>query len=382
MTRQWMFQGLYLLGSGLVAAAGFVLLASGKTFNISQQVTNTFLLIIAFHGFAITTGIFGTDKQVLATSTGRTTKIAFSNGFFVWNAAVFTLSALYLHLYFGLPILISVILAISIPVDSFSIINQSWLSTQRRGQTVLVSNILRYPLFFLAVYIFGLSNKIDLKTICILFAITASIRALYLFTRSSSAIDARELTIGLRTHLGLYQIVNYLLFRGGQLLSGFILLSENPMVLTGALLFWKIIELLDKGFVYLLPVIFGLTEDLASTTRKLVTVFLSIGSSASLFLAAFYFDLVSLGTVALALFCSHAFLVLPTNLAILKNYQDSSFTFVLSCGLMSLAAATALTSVIYAADNAFFAVASWTPVALLVLNILLRRAPFPRNTQK
>lgn len=382
MSRQWILQGLYLLGSGLVAAAGFVLLSSGKTFNISQSDTSAFLLIIAFHGLAITAGVFGTDKQVLATSTGHTTRIRFSTGFLIWNTAVFVLSIFYLNLYFRLPVSISIIAAISIPLDSFSIANQSWLATQLRSRKVLISNILRYPLFFFAVYILGFSSTINLNEICVLFTTTASLRALYLFTSLSPATDARKLTIGFNAQLGLYQIINYLLFRGGQLIAGLILIGENPTVLAGALLYWKIIELLDKGFVYLLPVIFGAVKDAANTTKRLLTIFLSIGSSSSLLLAAFYLDLDSLGSVALALFLTHAFLVLPTNLAILRHYQNFSFSLVLSCGLSSLLATTALTSVIYSVSNAFFAAASWTPLALIALNTLLRRAPSPRNTIK
>lgn len=371
MIGKWIGQALYLLGSGLFAAVGFVLLASEQAFNVEKSETTTFLLIVAFHTFFITISIFGADKQVIASATGRTTCIRLSKGFTLWICAASCFSALCFKLFFDLSLSISGALSAAIFFDSLCIVRQTWLSTQQRAHHVLISNFFRYPLFFLGLYAAGTFSPVHLPALNLLFAGTSAIRFLYLYLTPHRPEESEVIVINPQKEVGIYQIINFLLFRGGQLGAGLTITQEDPIFLASLFFYWKAIDLIDKGFVYVLPATFAVTNSLSTHSRRLSITALSICASLFIVITTNIFDVQPIGLLAFSFALIHAALLLPTNLNVLTHYRSSSYATVFNFGILSLSANAIIMGAVIFLHSFTLALVAWTPACLLTLNILL-----------
>lgn len=371
MIKKLLLQSFYLLGSGFVAAVGFVVFATGHFFNVSQIDNTSFLLIVSLLVFSLTAGVFGSDRQVLALSTGFKTSIRISNRLILWNIFVSFFSFIYLLYSFHLAVYSAFALSLSVALDAFAVIIQSWLSTQMRSGIVFLSNFLRYPLFFLIIYLFGLLFTVSIEFLCLLFSLSSIVRFIFLLQFVRKGYDFHVIHISMNKSIGLYQIINYVVFRGGQLVAGLPFFSLDKASLPGVILCWKVIELIDKSFVYLMPIIFNIYNKFS---KKQFYFFLAILCSGACLVFFLFYFWSSPGTISfslLLLFLFHVFFLLPVNLSVLIKYRNFQYRIVFISGLFSLVFTFLFTGVIYHFFSPEVVVVAWTPFALIFLGLLL-----------
>lgn len=370
---RWLQQALYLTSSGIAAAAGFALLAAGGTFSVNQEATNTFLLLVAAHTLGITAGVFGSDKQVLSWATPSASPPRISRGLRHWNLLIAATAAIYFHTRFDLPPAVATLLAIAIPADAYCIIMQTWLSTRQRAHTVLIANLLRYPLFFVLLLATDHGDSIPPAMLAALYALTAAARLGYILAKTRHTRPTTEPRLGLVTNVGLFQVANYILFRGGQLIAGLPYLGTDEARLAGILLCWKIIELIDKALLHLLPVIRRMQTELPQHRMRQALAGIVLVAAASFATLTHLAGGIDLDYWILLPLLLNAALVLPANLSVLARYQHAGFRDVLRAGVLALAACTVASLPMIVSGHALFALVSWTPLGLLIFILLLRR---------
>lgn len=371
MIKKLLLQCIFLLGSGFIAAAGFVVLATGQFFNIDQVDNSSFLLIVSLLVFSLTAGVFGSDRQVLALSTGFQTRIRISNELILWNIFVSFFSFMYLLYSFHLAVYSALALSLSVALDAFAVIFQSWLSTQMRSGIVFLSNFLRYPLFFLIIYLFGLLFTVSIEFLCLLFSLSSIVRFLFLLQFVRKGSDFHVIHISMNKSIGLYQIINYVVFRGGQLVAGLPFFSLDKASLPGVILCWKVIELIDKSFVYLMPIIFNIYNKFSKKQFYFFLAILCSGACLVFFLFYFWSSPGTISSSLLLLFLFHVFFLLPVNLSVLIKYRNFQYRIVLISGLFSLIFTFFFTGIIYHFFSPEVVVVAWTPFSLIFLGLLL-----------
>ncbi len=371
--RTWILQGLYLLGSGAVAAAGFVLFAAGGFFNVPEAVVNEFLLTVAVHVFAVTAGVFGADRRVLSSAGDSSGVLTYSNGFIFWNMAVAMAVTAYFFLSFNFSALVAVVLGCAVCFDSYAVLVQTWLSKKSHGRKVMWANLLRYPLFFFTVYVGALLSLADLESICIVFAVTSAVRLFYLYHFSPRSIGGEAIAVDLNPYAGFYQIVNFLIFRGGQLLAGFSFISVSGGQLAAILSAWKLVEFVDKVFVYLMTVVLGFLNGFGERRRALFVLLFGVAGVGAFWVGSQLLGLREFDGVALLLISVHAMFLLPVNVLVLDEYRLQNYALIVRLGLLSLLCCFFGAVMAYLWVGEAVALLAWSPIALVAMSVLVVR---------
>lgn len=220
---------LSLVGSGMLAALCFSLLASQRVSAVSSDLVVYTVLFVQWQTLGLTVVKLGIEQVVFAAVSADRELSFDSRPFIVRTAAPLLLAfALVLGLVFS-P-LASVIICVSILADVSSLILQAELNAHRQYQLSSVANLLNYPVFFLLFFTLVFLGGANRTTVLLAFATSSAIRWAWLFTVSRSRRGKKKVVVQQRFLMGLQQSFNYVMFKSDQLLVAALLYLGTTVV--------------------------------------------------------------------------------------------------------------------------------------------------------
>lgn len=255
--RSYIIKGIHLLGSGLLASIGFVLFAQGDLFLVDQVAVNKFLSFVAAQMLVVTIAKAGVDQQIFARFLGHEGRLRFGRRFFSLLLLVACLSFFYYSRTNCLVLASS--LSVSVLLDVPSISYQSRLNGMLYTNKLLISNLLNYPFFFIFIYIIQFKIELTLSLLCQIFVFCSLLRFVFLFYDHLKDDSSNIVEVKQNYKVGIYQGLNYWLFRSAQLLPNVLGFQVSEFSLGHLFFQWKFVEMIDKGNLALSPLLYKMS---------------------------------------------------------------------------------------------------------------------------
>lgn len=363
---------LYLIFSGFIGGLGMLLLASGKFFQIDAALVSATIVFIAWQALGVTVSKMGADQIIFATCIGSERNIDIRPVLFkkiLPAAAVFMIGSLTKY-----APLVAVLLFVSIVLDCVSILLQSKLNADLMVRKILVASLLNYPAFLLLLYIATLVIKVDFVLVVACFCLSSLLRFMYLafLFRSSFASSEHLMRIEGSLTLGLYQGINYWIFRAGKIAAGLSIFGTEQATVSKFIFFWTAIELIDRFNLSITPIVY---RKMVSDDRR-KNGFIIGGMSLMLALMYLAFYWISGAFLDMALDWKYgAALTLNALLLFLPNYQIFSTTragnyaLLVGAGIASCVVAGALFGLMVLRGDPLLALLLYAPCQMLLLSV-------------
>lgn len=240
LIKKWALPLISVIGTGLVGAVCIALMTSGRVAFVPADVAARLAIFIAFQVLGVTIVKAGLDSYVFA-------QAALAQGSALYNLRpIFKTTVLriwiifFIGSYFVLGTLLwAVICSFSVLCDVYAAVRTAEFTAKKQFRIVSVANLLKYPLYFLLLFIAGPFFIVGYDDLLYLFLFISLLRSvvLYLFSARLTFQLVPACSFGL---LGAQQVFNYLLFRLDQVSMP--LLSKSMPVLDSTVL---------SNFVYL-----------------------------------------------------------------------------------------------------------------------------------
>lgn len=212
-----------LLGSGLFTTIGFVILASGRVHTIDDDISLFVLIFVQFQMIGLTISKFGLDNLILANyisdNNYKIDPVEYIKKFGIYLILLFCIIA-----YFTFNLQSSFFLFFLLIFDTFSILSLIQISARGNYNSILISNFLSYPLFFLLFFGISLIYSLTKTQILFLLVFCSVLRAFSSFY-NFKFINQPNSKIIFNYKIGLQQILNYVIFKTDQIIFSFGLIS-------------------------------------------------------------------------------------------------------------------------------------------------------------
>ncbi|HEY0847742.1 MAG TPA: hypothetical protein VGE12_20420 [Noviherbaspirillum sp.] len=362
----------YLVFSGFIGGLGMLLLASGKFFDIDAALVSATIVFIAWQALGVTISKMGADQIIFATGIGNdrtidirpvvATKI-------VPAAAAFLLVSLTKY-----PILTAVLLFVSIVLDCVAILLQAKLNADLKVKKILVASLLNYPAFLVLLYGATLAGNVDFLTMVACFCVSSLMRFAYLvwIFRASFAGGAHYVRIEGSLTLGLYQGINYWIFRAGKIAAGLGIYAAHQDSVSKFIFFWTAIELIDRFNLSVTPIVYRRMVAGDARSNGIVIGAMSL-ALATLFLPFYWFSGAFLGmklswTYGAALTLNAMLLFLP-NYQIFRATRAGDYAALVVAGVASCSLSGAMFAVMALRGDPLLALLLYAPSQMLLLSL-------------
>jgi hypothetical protein len=227
---------LSLLGSSVVSALGFVVIASNRWSSFSLSCGVFIILFAQWQALGLTIAKTGIEQVVFAMVTEDDKSYLDPAGYVcrrvAWLSALFSLVVWRIFS----PLAAAVAFA-TILLDAYSLIVMADLNARKRFRDSALANLLNYPLFFVALFVVHRLVGVDVATALLLFLLSSLVRWLYLRSRRVTGPDLVEQGCRANLEMGLQQALNYLLFRADQIMVAVLGLQAQVQEHLGMYLF-------------------------------------------------------------------------------------------------------------------------------------------------
>lgn len=325
-----------LLSAGAVAGVGMLLLASGHLFAITPTILAALLGIMTWQMLGVTICKLGADQVVMATCFGTNSAVNIQPVFY---RRILPLAVAFLGVsFFRYSPLLSVLIFLSLLLDVASVIYQAKLAAELKSFELFFSNLLNYPIFLLLIFLVGMTSEIGLTTAVMVFLASSLARFVYLHFLLTRGQNDDVLFVQGDFNIGIYQGINFWIFRGAQIAIGSSVLAYPPLFVADLFFFWKGIELLDKVNTALFPLFFRIVNAMA-TPLKRFGVLTAISFGYCLMFFVFYFGskffvgktMPSWGLMGLV---ANIAMVLPVNYLVFRMIRVERTKLLLLCGVV------------------------------------------------
>jgi hypothetical protein len=363
---------LYLIFSGFIGGLGMLLLASGKFFQIDAALVSATIVFIAWQALGVTVSKMGADQIIFATCIGSDRHIDIRPVLLkkiLPAATIFMIGSLTKY-----APLVAALLFASIVLDCVSILLQSKLNADLMVRKILAASLLNYPAFLLLLYAATLLLKVDFVLIVACFCLSSLLRFSYLvyLFRSSFIASEQQMRIEGSLTLGLYQGINYWIFRAGKIAAGLSIFANEQDAVSKFIFFWTAIELIDRFNLSVTPIVY---RRLVSDERRTNGILIG-GMSfmlALMFLAFYWFsgaflDMALDWKYGAALTLNAMLLFLP-NYLIFSKTRAGDYALLVGAGIASCVVSGLLFGLMLLRGDPLLALLLYSPCQMLLLSV-------------
>jgi hypothetical protein len=251
-----------LLGSGALGAVGMVVLARGWLPGLRPEASSTLVVFIQWEVLLLTAAKFGADQLVFSMVSGcpqqhvRLRAVLLERSLPVVVVAGAVMAA-------ALGGALAVPAALAALLDAHAVCRVADLGGRGRVREVSVANILNYPVFFLLLVLAGRFGMVTAVTGAWCFVASSAARWVYAVTRPASTAAGDVAWPDVSVLLAAQQVLNYLAFRGDQILLPSVLAAPGSPAAGGYLFLARYPELVGSVLVTLAPLYLVRTYTLA-----------------------------------------------------------------------------------------------------------------------
>jgi len=216
--RKGLVDTAIFLGPTLATAGGLYWISTGRAQGITPDVSVPFLLFVPWQTLGITVVKCGVDSWILSRASswrGRTLILMP----LVMRRYVPLAGAVGLLLALRLPLVESIVAALTALIDAIALVLSNEMAAQGRIRGSGAANWLKYPLFFLAMVGLASLVHVSLELLLSAFLVTSALRLIaLLLMRPAGVTEGNERPHTVR--LAAQQVLNYGLFKNDQLAVG------------------------------------------------------------------------------------------------------------------------------------------------------------------
>ena len=326
----------WLLGSGLFASLGFVLLASDLFPVIEQKVVVQFLVFAQWQVLGVTVAKLGVDNVVFA-AVSREPDVTFEMVKFAFFRAVpiALLFSIFIYVLFGFEF--SVACFVTVVVDFFSVMMISDRNARAAYGITSIANLLNYPLFFLSIFLMSfLFDGFNLELMLAVFIFSSVARLVWLVCTDIERSKLSQKMVSVSFSVGVQQVLNYAIFKLDQIILGVLFVGflsrfDGLSFASDFLFLAKMVELITGVFLVAGIIIFPKIAieksagfrgwwGLIKNYYLLIVFVYACVAAVFYFYAALFRD--GIGLYELIPFLFQSFLVFPVNLMTFSMIRD------------------------------------------------------------
>lgn len=325
--RQRLLGFLHLLGSGLLAGAGLVAIASNRWHILDSSGVIFVLLFVQWQTFCLTIAKCGLEQVVFVTvSLNPALCYDLRSATARRIAPLAALTAVVALTAF--PAWAAIAMAVSVVMDAASLMIVGEMNARGRHGIAAISNLLSYPLLFVLLFVASMLGEAHPPQFAVLFVATSVARLVWLGSQRDIPPDAINVVPRVQVSIGAQQVGNYALFRSDQVLLGAAWIQaqlETSATFVAAYLFLAKLPELSAGVFnivgrVLFPALLDPAARLKREYRGGAGIAVTIAGVAAIAVAGvaylWFWDGAEGLTYADAVpFLVHAALILPVNLA-------------------------------------------------------------------
>lgn len=237
-----------LLGSSVISALGFILVASNRIIVIEPAIAIFIILYVQWQTLGLTIAKLGIEQVVFAMVSADEQSYLNPITYLIYRvfplASVFSVVVLFVFSPWAAVVAFGTIL-----LDTYSLIIIADLNARKRFKATAISNLCNYPLFFMVLFFVNVYGKLSITTALTIFLVSSFVRAVWLRKNQVIPQSKTEVVCRVNIQMGLQQALNYLMFRADQIvlaliglnsqfsenLSLYVFLAKFPELLSGVL---------------------------------------------------------------------------------------------------------------------------------------------------
>jgi len=205
-----------LLGSSVISAIGFIIIASNRWVSFDPASAVSLILFVQWQTLGLTIAKTGMEQVVFAIVT-ENDKAYLEPARYVFKkaaplAGMFSLVVLFVFSPWAACVAFCTIL-----LDTWSLIIMADLNARKRFKTTALSNLLNYPLFFIAIFSLNYFGRLSTAVTLAVFLASSCLRWLWMRCNQTTRAGRHEVDCTANVQMGLQQALNYLLFRADQI---------------------------------------------------------------------------------------------------------------------------------------------------------------------
>lgn len=206
-----------LLGSSVISAVGFIIIASNRLISFDSASAVSLILFVQWQTLGLTIAKLGIEQVVFA-------MVSENNRSFLDPAKFVFRKALPLAAFFSLIVLYifslwaACVTFLTILLDTWSLIIVADMNARQRFKTTALSNLFNYPLFFFIIFTVNYLGTLTTTLTLAIFLLTSFLRWLWLWCNKTVRPEMQEVVCTANVQMGLQQTLNYILFRADQIL--------------------------------------------------------------------------------------------------------------------------------------------------------------------
>lgn len=237
-----------LLGSSVISAIGFVVIASRRWAVFDTELAVFIILFVQWQTLGLTIAKTGIEQVVFAVVTGDDSR------YFDPRDYLFR-TAMPLALLFSIAVGVvftpwtALVAFATIVLDTYSLIVMADLNARKRFGITALSNLLNYPLFFVAIFGINCFRPLDRTSVLAVFLLSSVVRWLWMARNRTVAVNLQRSSSSISVGMGTQQALNYLMFRSDQILLALMGLRESRPADVGLYLFLAKFPELVSGVV-------------------------------------------------------------------------------------------------------------------------------------
>jgi hypothetical protein len=206
-----------LLGSGVVSAVGFVLITSNRWQLVKPAVGVFIVLFVQWQMLGLTIAKLGVDQVAFAVTTEDRSRVPSVTEHL--RRRTFPLAAIFsLVVAVVFSPLAALVCLLSVLLDTDATVASADLNGRERFVAVAIANLLKYPLFFIVVFAVHATTGLTSVGALAAFLATSALRWLWLAAQREALKTLPRVVCTTNLAMGYQQLLNYITFRGDQLL--------------------------------------------------------------------------------------------------------------------------------------------------------------------
>lgn len=205
-----------LLGSSVLSALGFIVIASNRWVDFDQTSAVALILFVQWQTLGLTIAKSGIEQVVFALVT-ENDRAYLNPATYVFKKALPLAGLFSLVVLFVFSPWAACVAFCTILLDTWSLIMMADLNARQKFSTTSLSNLFNYPLFFAVIFTVNHFGRLNTPVTLSVFLATSFLRWLWLRSNWSIREDMHEVECTAHVQMGIQQVLNYLLFRADQI---------------------------------------------------------------------------------------------------------------------------------------------------------------------
>lgn len=206
-----------LMGSSVISAIGFIIIASNRWVSFDQASAVSLILFVQWQTLGLTIAKTGIEQVVFAL-VSENDKVYLDPAKYVLKKALPLAGIFSLVVHFVFSPWAACVAFLTILLDTWSLIIMADLNARQRYKTTALSNLFNYPLFFITIFLVNHFGRLNTAVTLSVFLAASCLRWIWLKSNQFRQTDFNEVACTANIQMGMQQALNYLLFRADQII--------------------------------------------------------------------------------------------------------------------------------------------------------------------